>query len=80
MTREKIYETVLDVVLEQFAVDRDRVTSETAFIADLGADSLDCVELIMEFEDELDVNISDDEAEKVITVGDAVDFLYARLA
>jgi acyl carrier protein len=54
---------------------RDKVTEETSFINDLGADSLDTVELVMEFEDEFDLNIPDEDAEKIVTVGDAVRYI-----
>jgi len=54
---------------------RDKITPETSFIQDLGADSLDTVELVMEFEDEFDLNIPDEDAEKIQTVGDAIKYI-----
>ena len=54
---------------------REKVTEETSFINDLGADSLDTVELVMEFEDEFDLNIPDEDAEKIQTVGDAIEYI-----
>ncbi len=68
-------ERVTDIVAEQLGVDKDKITSETSFVNDLGADSLDTVELVMELEEEFDINIPDDAAEKIQTVGQAVDFI-----
>ncbi|MSR47834.1 MAG: acyl carrier protein [Planctomycetes bacterium] len=58
---------------------KDKITMATSFVNDLGADSLDTVELVMEFEDEFDVNIPDDEAEKIQTVGDAIKYIKERV-
>jgi len=66
---------VIDIVVEELAVDRDEVTEESSFIEDLGADSLDVVELVMAFEEEFDVEIPDEDAEKIRTVDDAVSYL-----
>lgn len=63
------------VIAEQLMVDVDEVTDEASFVDDLGADSLDTVELIMEFEDEFGIEISDEDAEKISTVGEAVSYL-----
>ena len=63
------------VIAEQLMVDVDEVTDEASFVDDLGADSLDTVELIMEFEDEFGIEISDEDAEKISTVGEAVAYL-----
>ena len=63
---------VIDVVAEQLGVDKDKITRDTSFVNDLGADSLDTVELIMELEEEFDINIPDDAAEKIQTIGEAV--------
>ncbi|MEM8678145.1 MAG: acyl carrier protein [Planctomycetota bacterium] len=68
-------ERVIDIVAEQLGVDKDKVTPETSFVNDLGADSLDTVELVMELEEEFDINIPDDAAEKIQTVGQAIDFI-----
>ena len=73
--KSSIRDKVIDIVCEQMGASRDKVTNETSFINDLGADSLDTVELVMEFEDEFDLNIPDEDAEKIQTVGDAVKFL-----
>lgn len=68
-------ERVIDIVAEQLGVDKDKVTPETSFVNDLGADSLDTVELVMELEEEFDINIPDDAAEKIQTVGQAIEFI-----
>lgn len=70
-----IEERVKQIVAEQLGVDEDQVTSGAAFMDDLGADSLDTVELVMEFEDEFDISIPDEEAEKIQTVGSAVEYV-----
>ncbi len=70
-----IREKVLDIVCEQMGASRDKITDATSFINDLGADSLDTVELVMEFEDEFDLNIPDEDAEKIQTVGDAISYI-----
>ena len=71
-------ERVKSIIVEQLGVDADEVTPEASFVEDLGADSLDTVELIMAFEEEFGVEISDDEAEKIRKVKDAVDYIQAR--
>ena len=68
-------ERVIDIVAEQLGVDKEKVTPETSFVNDLGADSLDTVELVMELEEEFDINIPDDAAEKIQTVGQAIEFI-----
>jgi acyl carrier protein len=70
-----VLERVTNIVSEQLGVDKDKISSETSFVNDLGADSLDTVELVMELEEEFDVNIPDDAAEKIGTVGQAVEFI-----
>ncbi len=74
-----VEERVLNIVCEQLGTSRDKVSSETSFINDLGADSLDTVELVMEFEDEFQINIPDEDAEKIQTVGDAVKYISEKL-
>lgn len=69
------FEKVKDIVVEQLGVEADDVTIDSTFIDDLGADSLDIVELIMAFEEEFSVEIPDDEAEKIKTVKDVVDYI-----
>ena len=66
---------VIEIVSEQMGVDKSGVTRETSFINDLNADSLDTVELVMELEDEFDMSIPDEEAEKIQTVGAAIDYI-----
>ena len=73
--REQIKDRVIAIVSEQMNVAKEKVSLETSFINDLGADSLDTVELLMEMEDEFSVQIPEDEAEKIQTVGDAVDYI-----
>lgn len=70
-----IAERVVDIVADQLGVDKEKVKPETNFISDLGADSLDTVELVMELEEEFDINIPDDAAEKIQTVGQVISFI-----
>ena len=70
-----IEEKVIDIISEQMGADKTEITRETSFINDLNADSLDTVELVMEFEDEFDTSIPDEEAEKIQTVGAAIDYI-----
>lgn len=71
----EIAEKVQQLIVDKLGVDAKEVTREASFANDLGADSLDTVELIMEFEKEFNISIPDDEAEKIVTVGDAIDYL-----
>lgn len=75
MTEQEIEAKVIDIVAEQMGVDKAQISRETGFVNDLNADSLDIVELVMEFEDEFDTSIPDEEAEKITTVGHAVDYI-----
>jgi acyl carrier protein len=70
-----VQDRVIDIVAEQLGVDKNKVTPDTSFVNDLGADSLDTVELVMELEEEFNINIPDDEAEKIQTVGQAIDYI-----
>ena len=70
-----IFEKVREIIVEQLGVEEDDVTMESSFIDDLGADSLDIVELIMALEEEFDLEIPDNEAEKITTVGDVVEYI-----
>jgi acyl carrier protein len=72
---ENIEERVIEIVAEQMGVDKTEITRETSFVNDLNADSLDTVELVMEFEDEFELSIPDEEAEKIQTVGQAIDYI-----
>ena len=73
-------ERVKKIVVEHLGVEQEKVTEEASFIDDLGADSLDIVELVMAFEEEFGVEIPDDAAEKITTVKDAIDYLEANKA
>jgi acyl carrier protein len=75
MDREELFEKVKTVIVDQLGVDEDDVTEDAAFVDDLGADSLDIVELVMALEEEFGVSIPDEQAEKIKNVGDAVDFI-----
>ncbi len=66
---------VIDIISEQMGVDKNEISRKTSFINDLNADSLDTVELVMEFEDEFDMSIPDEEAEKIQTVGASIDYI-----
>ncbi len=72
---ENIEEKVHNIICEQMGVNKDQLSMETSFVNDLGADSLDQVELVMEFEERFDLNIPEEEAEKIQTVGDAVKYI-----
>ena len=74
-----VAERVIDIVAEQLGVDKEKITPETSFVNDLGADSLDTVELVMELEEEFDINIPEDSQDKIKTVGAAVDFIQEEL-
>jgi len=72
---KEVENKVIEIVSEQMGVDKSEIRRETSFINDLNADSLDTVELVMEFEDEFDTSIPDEEAEKIQTVGAAIDYI-----
>jgi len=72
---DNIEEQVHTIICEQMGVNKDQLSLETSFINDLGADSLDQVELVMEFEERFDLNIPEEEAEKIQTVGDAIKYI-----
>jgi acyl carrier protein len=72
-------ERVTDLIVEQLGVSRDEVVSQASFVDDLGADSLDIVELVMSLEESFDIEIVDEDAEKIQTIGDAVAYLKERL-
>ena len=75
MSSEEIFDKVKEIIIEQLGVTESSITMEASFIDDLGADSLDIVELIMALEEEFDIEIPDADAEKVVTVGDVVDYI-----
>ena len=70
---------VRDIIEKELGVEREKLTDEASFIDDLGADSLDIVELVMEFEKEFNIDIPDEEAEKLRTVGDAMSYLHEKI-
>ncbi len=70
-----IEKRVIEIISEQMGADKSEISRDTSFINDLNADSLDTVELVMEFEDEFDMSIPDEEAEKIQTVGAAIDYI-----
>lgn len=80
MNAEEVFEKIKGIIVEQLGVAETAVTMEASFIDDLGADSLDIVELIMALEEEFDMEIPDNDAEKVVTVGDVVDYIKDHVA
>ncbi|MBL8007132.1 MAG: acyl carrier protein [Ignavibacteria bacterium] len=80
MTNAEIEEKVKIAVIDKLGVEDSKVTSDASFINDLGADSLDTVELVMKFEEEFDIKIPDEDAEKIQKVGDAVKYISEKIA
>jgi len=76
---QEIESKVIEIVAEQMGVDKAEISRETSFINDLNADSLDTVELVMEFEDAFEMSIPDEEAEKIQTVGQAIDYIAQHM-
>jgi acyl carrier protein len=76
---QELEERVKDIIVEELGVERDKLQAEASFMDDLGADSLDTVELVMAFEKEFDLDIPDEEAEKLRTVGDAMTYLHEKV-
>jgi acyl carrier protein len=76
---QTLEERVKEIIIKQVGGNKEQVTNETSFVNDLGADSLDTVELVMEFEDAFDMNIPDEDAEKIQTVGDAVKYIKEHI-
>ena len=70
-----VAERIIEIISEQMNVDKSQITPATTFVNDLGADSLDTVELVMQFEDEFNISIPDEEAEKIQAVGDAIKYI-----
>lgn len=75
MANENLFEKVKAIIVDQLGVEEDEVTLESSFIEDLGADSLDIVELIMALEEEFEIEVPDEDAEKLTTVGSAVQYI-----
>jgi acyl carrier protein len=80
MTKDEVFDKVKDIIIDQLGADPDAITIDANFRDDLEADSLDLVELIMAFEEEFGGEISDDEAQKITSVGEAVNYLYGANA
>ncbi len=78
VTDSSISDRVIKIVCDQMGTTADKITQDTSFINDLGADSLDTVELVMEFEDEFEISIPDEDAEKIQTVGAAIEYIGAK--
>ena len=78
MAEKSIEEKVKDIIVEQLGVNPEQVTPQASFIEDLGADSLDIVELVMAFEEEFGVEVPDEDAEKITTVGEAVGYIEKK--
>ena len=79
MDMKQLEEKVKDIIVEELGVERDKLTDGASFMEDLGADSLDTVELVMAFEKEFDIDIPDEEAEKLRTVGQAMKYLHEKM-
>ncbi len=75
MSKEEIFTKIRDILADNFEVDKEKITNETNFTSDLDADSIDLVEFILQLEDEFGAEISDEDAEKIKTVGDAVNYV-----
>ncbi len=80
MEREELLKKIRTIVADKLSISEDQVTEEASFIEDLGADSLDQVELVMALEDEFGLDIPDEEAEKLATVGKAMDYILSRVS
>lgn len=76
--KEEIFNSVKEIVMEQLDVEEEKITMEASFIDDFGADSLDIVELVMQLEEKFDLEIDDSEAEKLVTVSDAVNYIASK--
>ena len=79
MEHEEIFAKVKEVIVDQLSVEEDDVTADASFFDDLGADSLDIVELVMALEDQFGISIPDEDAESIKTVGDAVDYIASNM-
>ena len=72
---DTVADRVMEIIIDELGVEADKVTADASFVEDLGADSLDTVELIMSFEEEFEIDIPDEDAEQMRTVGDAIDYI-----
>ena len=75
---QDIFERMQKIIADQFSVDPDEITTETSFEADLGADSVDLVELVMSMEEEFDIEIADEDAQKILKVQDAINYIESK--
>ncbi len=80
MSEQDVEDKVIQIITEQLGVDKESVTRESSFVNDLNADSLDMVELVMELEEQFELNIPDEDAEKITTVGEAISHVLALKA
>lgn len=80
MSEQEVLDKVIQLISERFSVDVLKITRDTTFQEDLGADSLDVVELVMELEDAYGIQISDEDAEQIVTIGDAVNYIVSQQA
>ncbi len=80
MSEQEVLDKVIQLISERFSVDVLKITKDTTFQEDLGADSLDVVELVMELEDTFGIQISDEDAEQIVTIGDAVNYIVSQQA
>ena len=78
MNKNEIFEKLKNIIVEQLGVNEENVTDEATFVDDLSADSLDIVELIMQIEEEFEIEIPDEDAEKIVTVGDVVKYIESN--
>ena len=76
----KYYTRIKEIIIDKLGIEESKITNEARFIEDLGADSLDTVELIMQFEEEFDIEISDEDAESLTTVGTSVEYINSKLS
>ena len=80
MSEQEVLDKVIQLISERFSVDVLKITKDTTFQEDLGADSLDVVELVMELEDAFGIQISDEDAEQIVTIGDAFNYIVSQQA
>ena len=80
MSEQEVLDKVIQLISERFSVDVLKITKDTTFQEDLGADSLDVVELVMELEDAFGIQISDEDAEQIVTIGDTVNYIVSQQA
>jgi acyl carrier protein len=79
VSNEQLFLKLRDIIVEQLGVDEEEIAAKTSFVDDLGADSLDIVELVMAMEEEFDIEIPDEDAESIATVSDAIDYIEGKM-